>query len=76
MQKYIQTTSRGMYELRGAMHGLPGINSDNQVWNLKKSSANFEFTYCMIYGYNVKTEDGANVKFTANKEKGSFFLTF
>ena len=49
MQKYIQTTIRGMYELRGAMHGLPRINSDNQVWNLKKPSANFEFTYCMIY---------------------------
>ena len=49
MQKYIQTTSRGMYELRGAMHGLARINSDNQVWNLKKPSANFEFTYCMIY---------------------------
>ena len=62
-----------MYELRGAMHGLPRINSDNQVWNLKKSLSS---PIVWFIGYNAKTEDGANVKFTANKEKESSFLPF
>ena len=41
---YTKSTSRGMCDLTSAMHSLPRINTDNQVWN-PNSSANFDFTY-------------------------------